>query len=148
MLDFLEANLAAILAAIVAFSGMVVSIMSFIKAIKAEKSGNANVVAVDKKIEITQEGIVKAFKSAIMIPELKVSLSNQVDAKLNEWAAQFMAAINKRDKAVTETLTFIMKILAWTAASDKLTKSEKAQINALVEQITEGDSTIEWPAKK
>lgn len=143
MFEFFEAYGPAILSAVVAAAGAVTSVCALIKMFKSENRINKSNAQMRKEVEVTQQGIVEAFKTAKITPDIKISVSKQVDKKLEDWSKKILAIIKENEELVTKLAVANTKILAYTAAYNKLSNSEKAQIDDLLKEITEADSTIE-----
>ena len=143
MLEFFETYGADIMAMIVAIASAATTITTFFKSLNLSKQFKALSKVTNEKIEITQNGIVEAFKTAKIPTEWKISISNQVDKKLEEWAAKFLIMFEEHERIRTELAVANTKILAYTAAYNKLSDEEKAKIDAAIKQITDKDKTIE-----
>lgn len=143
MLEFLELYGPSILAAIVAAGGAVTSVCATIKMFKTEKRVKASEAQTKEDIQITREGIVEAFKKSKIPTEWKISLSKQVDEKLEAWAEKFLIMFKEHEDLRTQLAVANTKILAYTAAFNKLSPEEQEEINELIKQITDGDKTIE-----
>lgn len=143
MLDFLETYFVDILAFLVACTGAIGTVFSSVKAVKTFKDVKALKAKTVEDIQITQDGIVNAFKLAKIPNELKVSISEQVDTKLETWAAKFLTMFEQHEKMRTELAAANTKILAYTAAFNKLSEEEKARINELIKLITDKDKIVE-----
>ena len=140
MLEFFQIYGPSILAAIVAAGGAITSVCAVIKMFKTEKRVKASEAQTKEDIRVTREGIVEAFKKSKIPTEWKISISKQVDEKLEAWAEKFLIMFKelRTQLAVANT-----KILAYTAAFNKLSPEEQEEINELIKQITDGDKTIE-----
>lgn len=143
MLTFLETYGADIIAALIAISGAVTSLIALIKSIRLNGSTTKIQKLTDEKIEITQQGIVEAFKMAKLPTEWKVSVSNQVDTKLDAWGAKFLITLKEHEELRTQLALANTKVLAYTAAFNKLTDAEKQHIEELMKEITEADKVVE-----
>ena len=143
MIDFFTTYGTDILAIIVALSGVATSIATLVKNIGLLKQFNALKKNTDEKIEITQNGIVEAFKTAKIPNEWKISISNQVDKKLEEWAEKFLTMFEEHERIRTELAIANSKILTYTAAFNKLSEEEKVVIEESIKQLSEKDRTIE-----
>lgn len=143
MLEFFEMYGPSILACVVAAAGAVTSLTSLIKSLRSEKRMNISKEQMQEDIKITQQGIVEAFKKSKIGSEWKVSVSNQIDKKLEAWSTQFIAILNEHEELRTKLAVANTQILAYTAAFNKLSEEEKKKIQDLVSEITENDTTIE-----
>lgn len=143
MLDFLEAYFIDILAFLMALASAIGAVFSSVEAIKTFKDLTRLKAKTAEDIQITQDGIVNAFKLAKIPNELKVSINEQIDAKLETWAAKFLIMFEQHEKMRTELAAANTKILAYTAAFNKLSEEEKAHINELIKLITDKDRIVE-----
>lgn len=143
MLEFFEQYGPSILAAIVALSGAITSVWSAIKMFKTEKRVKIEQTETKNAIQITQDGVVEAFKRAKIPAELRVSLNEQVDKKLEAWAEKFLIMFAEHEKLRDDLMVANAKILAYTAAFNKLTVEEQEHINELIKEITEKDRNVE-----
>lgn len=96
-----------------------------------------------KDVEITQNGIVEAFKTAKIPSELKISLSNQLDKKFDKWSKEFFEEYAKNEEAKTNLIMASALILSYTQAFNKLDDESKAKVKDAISQITDYDKTIE-----
>lgn len=143
MLEFFEQYGANILTLIIALTGAATSIKSFVDTIKLSRSVKLTQSDTMQQVQITREGIVEAFKTAKIPTEWKISISNQVDQKLEAWAEKFLTMFEEHERIRTELAVANTKILAYTAAFNKLTPEEKEHIEELIKQVTEKDKIIE-----
>ena len=143
MLEFFEQYGPSILAAIVALSGAITSVWSAIKMFKTEKRVKLDQAETKEALQITQEGIVEAFKRAKIPTELRVSINEQVDKKLETWAEKFLTMFAEHEELRDKLAVANAQILAYTAAFNKLSVEEQAEINELIKQITEKDKNVE-----
>ena len=143
MEDLIVQNLSAIISAVVAVSGAIVSITAFIKSLKSEKRTRIETNQLRNDVKITREGITQGFKDAVITKDLKVSVNNQVTKILDNGLGEIMAEIKKHEKKRTEMNYWTLKILEYTAASGKLTKEEKAELRELLASIREEEQIID-----
>lgn len=143
MLEFFELYGPSILAAIVAAGGAITSVCATIKMFKTEKRVKASEAQTKEDVKITREGIVEAFKKSKIPTELRLSISKQVDEKLEAWAEKFLIMFKEHEELRTKLAVANTQILAFTAAFNKLSPEEQEEINELIKQITDGDKTIE-----
>lgn len=142
-MDVIADNLGVIFAAITAICGAVVSIFSFLKALKSEKRTKAELTRTNTDVVITREGIVQAFKSAVVTKDLKISINGQVENILGEWADKILAIIAKNEERRTKMIYWVLKILDYTAASDKLTTEQRSEINELLAMIADEEQIVD-----
>lgn len=143
MIDFFTTYGADILAIIVSLSGAATAIATLVKNISLLKQFKTLKKTTDEKIEITQNGIVEAFKTAKIPNEWKISISKQVDEKLEKWAEKFLTMFEEHERIRTELAIANSKILTYTAAFNKLSDEEKVVIEESIKQLSEQDRTIE-----
>ena len=143
MIEFLSKYGEEILSVIIQLAGYVVTIIAFIRMLKSEKRTKSFMVQSKQDILITREGIVEAFKTAKINPEIKISIAKQVDAKLSEWKQEFMTMYKKNEESRTKLMLYVAKIMSNTAAYNKLSDAEKEEGNRLMKEIVEDDGLVE-----
>ena len=143
MLEFLETYGAQIVAVLTAAAGLFTAVYNMTKVLKINKKVDQNAEATKQDIEITREGIVEAFKTAKIPTEWKISVSNQVNAILTQWRDEFIELFQKHEVVRDDIMLMIVKILAFTAASNKLSDEDKAKLDELIKCISDNDSTID-----
>ena len=110
---------------------------------KTNQKINAEQAKTQTEIQITREGIIEAFKAAKIPNEWKVTVSKQVEAYLTKFRDEVITMFKENEQARDLIMISILKILNFTAASNKLTEDEKKQIDDLIKQITDEDNTID-----
>lgn len=143
MLEFFAQHGPAILAGMTALGSLVASITGLVKVFKTNQKINAEQAKTQTEIQITREGIIEAFKAAKIPNEWKVTVSKQVEAYLTKFRDEFITMFKENEQARDLIMISILKILNFTAASNKLTEDEKKQIDDLIKQITNEDNTID-----
>lgn len=143
MLDFLETYGVDILAAIVALCAAITSLCGTIKMFKSEKRIKADKAQIREDIAVTREGIVQAFKQAKIPTDIKVDISKQVYKILNEFEEKILEMFREQEQIRTGLVLFCTKIMANTAAYNKLTDTEKEALEQLMKQINEQDKIVE-----
>ena len=143
MLEFLTQYGSDILAALVSVTAVFTSIVGLAKSLKIGKKVDTNAATTQQEIQITREGIVEAFKTAKIPTEWKVTVSNQLMQQLNKFRDDFIIMFKEQEELRTKLTVAAVKILNYTAASNKLTESEKQEINELIKMITDEDATID-----
>lgn len=143
MLEFFAQHGPAILAGMTALGSLVASITGLVKVFKTNQKINAEQAKTQTEIQITREGIIEAFKAAKIPNEWKVTVSKQVEAYLTKFRDEFITMFKENEQARDLIMISILKILNFTAASNKLTEDEKKQIDDLIKQITDEDNTID-----
>lgn len=136
MLEFFQNYGADILALIVALGSMATCIAQVIKARNISKESR-------QEIQITREGIVQAFQKAKIPTEWKIDVSKQIDKKLQAFADKLISIVKEHEEVRDLATLGILKILNYTAASNKLTDSERAQIEEIIAKISEEDKTVD-----
>lgn len=134
--EFLSKYGATIVMALINIANAAAAVTAYIKMKRSERQTKSD-------IQITQEGIVKAFKDAKLPSEVKVSLSNQLDAKFNNWSKNFLKEYEQREEQKMALILANAKILSYTQAFNKLDDETKAKIKDAINQISENDKTIE-----
>lgn len=136
MLEFFAEYGAQIATTIISLASLSGSIYGITRIFKSNKT-------LSEKVQITREGIVEAFKVAKIPTEWKISVSKQIDSKLSDWRDEFLTIVKQNEMTRTILMTMILKILNYTAASNKLTEEEKAKINELIRSVSEEDATLD-----
>lgn len=135
-------------------SALIVSITMFVKALKSEnrvtdafnifkKSVATDVSTLDSKIAITRAGIVQGFKEAVVTKDVKVSVNSQVKKIIDEKMQEFLAIIKKGEESRTKLTYWTLKILRYTAASDKLTTEQQSEVDEVMALIAEDETIID-----
>lgn len=143
MLDFLAKYGADILAGVIAVCGAVTSVCAVVKMWKSEKRIKVHEEQTREDIAVTREGIVQAFKQAKIPTDIKVSISNQVTKILTEFENKVLEMFREQEQIRTGLVLFCTKIMANTAAYNKLTDTEKEALEQLMKQINEQDKIVE-----
>lgn len=143
MLDFLANYGPEITAFVVALGSLAASVYGIVTAFKTGKKVDANNQTTQEEIQITREGIVEAFKTAKIPNEWKISVSKQVNETLTAATDKIISLIKQNEALRTDMMVLILKILDYTAASNKLTDDEKAKVQELIALVTEEDATID-----
>ena len=146
-MDFLTQYAAAILAAIGSGSAALISITSFIKALKSERRAYQELSKNKRDIKITREGIVQAFKDAVVTKDLKISINKEVKKILQEEYEKMMALVTRAEERRTKMAYWCLKILNWTAASNKLTTEQKSEIDELLAMIADEEQIVDTEVK-
>lgn len=143
MLDFFVNYGADITALLIAIAGLTTAIATLRKAFNTGKKVDIVNMTTDEKIKITREGIVEAFKTAKIPTEWKISVSKQVNETLEKWRDDFITCMKNNQSSTNAVMLMMLKILSYTAASNKLTEEDKNTINELIAVISEDDKTID-----
>lgn len=153
-MDFIVNNYGTILAAIGTLCSAVIAITSMVKALHSEKRVKAELMNVVSHVQtelnqmgdtvtITRQGIVQAFKDAVVTKDIKVSINNQVKKILDEELTKFQEVINKSETRKTQMVYWAIKVLSYTAAYDKLTVEQKTEIDELLAMIADDEKLID-----
>lgn len=142
MLEWMEAYGPRIIELIIALSGLGVSIYNITKIFKMGKKVDENVMNTQQSIQITQQGIIEAFKTAKIPTEWKIDVSNKIDSTLSAWKQDMLSEFSAKQAQTNAMLLLALTILDNTAASGKLTDEQRAQLNELVQQVNEDDKTV------
>lgn len=132
-----------ILAIFSAVTACAASVTGLVKVINTSKEIKQESAKTKEDIKITREGVIEAFKAAKIPSEWKVSVSNQMTKMFTSFRDEMITIYKENEKARDLIMIAILKILNFTAASNKLTESEKQEINDLIAQITPEDNTID-----
>ena len=142
MLEFLEAYGPALISGIIGAGGLAGAIYNIVKCLKLGKKVDKATCSLEKNMEITREGIVEAFKSAKLPNEIKLSITTKVEDILSQARDAIITEVKKNEALRTTMMAMILKVLSFTAASNKLTDDEKKQIEDMIKQINVEDNTI------
>lgn len=142
-MEWVANNYEAILSIITAVIGAVVAVTAFIKALKSETRVTNQMAALKGDVTITRAGVVQAFKDAVVPKELKVSINKQVRQIISEEMAKVLEVVRKSEERRTKMNYWVLRILSWTAASNKLTVEEQSEVNELLALIAEEDQIVE-----
>ena len=139
-LQWIEVNAAAIgilCSVVVGLCGAVAAVASMIKAVKTGKVSTAQYHELNEKIGVTQQGIIEAFKQVKFPTTWKVDLSKKLDTKFDELGNRLYNKLVHQDEAKTRLIIFMAKIMSNTAAYNKLTDDEKAELTSLLTVVNE-----------
>lgn len=142
MLGFLEIYGPALISGIIGAGGLAGAIYNIVKCFKLGKKVDKATCSLEKNIEITREGVVQAFKSAKLPNEIKLSITTKVEEVLSQARDKLIEEVKKNEALRTTMMAMILKVLSFTAASNKLTDDEKKQIEDMIKQINVEDNTI------
>lgn len=142
-MEYLAEHMAQILAIVTAATSLLITITTFIKVLKSEARTTGRLSNFAEDVKVTRAGIVQGFKDAVVTKDLKVSINKQVEKILDARLDEFLKKIIKSEEIRTKMAYWNLKILAWTAASNKLTNEEKAEISELMALIAEEEQIVE-----
>ena len=141
MLEWLSTYGLDILLGILSSGGLYAGISGIVKTIKLnkkiDKTVDEKIGKVQEDIVITQEGVIQAFKQAILGNDFKISINNQIDKKLTDLAEKLISTIKENEELRTRLTVLTAIILKNTAAYNKLTDEEKGEMNVLVNNLGE-----------
>lgn len=141
MLEFIQTYGVQLLTGVVALGSFSGALVSLSKLFKTERRLSQSQRQASRDIQITREGIVEAFKTAKISPEWKVSIDKSIDAKLENWSKKFLTMFKEHEDLRTKLALANTKILAYTAAFDKLSKIEQDKLRTVIAEA-EGDKNI------
>jgi hypothetical protein len=139
-LEWVEANastIGIICSIIIGLCSAIAAVASMFKAINTGKVNAANYNELKNQIVITKEGIVNAFEQAKFPTNWRIDLSKKVEAKFDELSNKLYDRLTKSDEAKTKLMIYLAKIISNTAAYNKLTDEEKADLTSLLTIVNE-----------
>lgn len=141
MLEWLSTYGLDILLGILSSGGLYAGISGIVKTTKLnkkiDKTVDEKIGKVQEDIVITQEGVIQAFKQAILGNDFKISINNQIDKKLTDLAEKLISTVKENEELRTRLTVLTAIILKNTAAYNKLTDEEKGEMNVLVNNLGE-----------
>lgn len=141
MLEWLSTYGLDILLGILSGSGLYAGISGIVRTVKLnkkiDKTVDEKIGKVQEDIVITQEGVIQAFKQAILGNDFKISINNQIDKKLTDFAEKLISTIKENEELRTRLTVLTAIILKNTAAYNKLTDEEKGEMNVLINNLGE-----------
>lgn len=143
MLDFIAEYGPIILTGLSTLGTAVGVIYSIGRSFKIGSKLNKTIEETNDKIQITQEGIIEAFKQVKIPSEWKISISSQVDKKLNDFTETFMKQYQENEAEKYLMVFLCLKILANTAAANKLSEEDKAKLKSILDEVDEANKTID-----
>ena len=142
MLEFFEQYGPLIAGYIISAGALAIGIYSIITSFGLGKKVNKKTISLEQQIQITRQGIIEAFKSAKLPNEIRLSISTKVEEILTLATDKIIETIKKNEAIRTAANLMILKILNYTAASNKLTDEERQQIEDILKVLTEEDNTV------
>lgn len=142
MLEFFEQYGPVIAGYIISAGALAIGIYSIITSFGLGKKVNKKTISLEQQIQITRQGIIEAFKSAKLPNEIRLSISTKVEEILTLATDKMIETIKKNEAIRTAANLMVLKILNYTAASNKLTDEERQQIEDILKVLTEEDNTI------
>lgn len=141
IIEWLKANAVEICGIVTAIAAALGSVFACLTSARTSKRAKKDCNELDNKVQMTREGFVKAFQETKFPTNFKIDLSNKVDKVLTENFAKFKAETLGYIEDYRKLLIFVSKILYNTAAYNKLTDEEKAELDNLI--VAHTDITIE-----
>lgn len=153
-MDWLKNNIDLLVTIIGAVTTFTIAITSLLKVIKSEKRTTARLDRRDREVserldiadtnvKITREGIVQAFKGAIVPNDLKISINKQVEKVMDRKFSEILDELKKNEEQRTKLTYWAVRILEHTAASDKLTVEQKAELYDTLTLIANDEQIID-----
>lgn len=136
MIEWLEANAPGILAVVMTLCGNITSISTLIKSLNFITTIKSELNSLRKDIQVTREGVVEAFKEAVIPSEIKIEISKQVNKILSDSMQEFKEILVNNQETMAKMMVYMLKIMKNTAAYNKLTDEEKALLNTLISNDT------------
>lgn len=138
MSAWLESNLNTIVSIsslVIALCGALTAVIGVVKMLKTGKISITELGKLKQDVNLTQQGIVEAFKSVRFPTEWRVDLSKKNIETIREEFNKLYKKLISLDEAKTKLMIYQAKILSKTAAYNKLTDDEKAELNTLLEVV-------------
>lgn len=132
-----------VVSGVVAGSTAIVSVVSLIKALKSEKRTKKELNKARRDVEITQAGIVEAFKKSVITKDVKVSINKQVERVLDQKFEKFEDRLNLKDAQRTQMTYWCIRILQHTAAANKLTMEQQAELEELLLLVSADEQIVD-----
>lgn len=136
MIEWLEANAPGILAVVMTLCGNITSISTLIKSLNFITTIKSELNGLRKDIQVTREGVVEAFKEAVIPGEIKIEISKQVNKILSDAMQEFKEILVNNQETMAKMMVYMLKIMKNTAAYNKLTDEEKSLLNTLISNDT------------
>ena len=136
MIEWLEANAPGILAVVMTLCGNITSISTLVKSLNFITTIKSELNSLRKDIQVTREGVVEAFKEAVIPGEIKIEISKQVNKILSDAMQEFKEILVNNQETMAKMMVYMLKIMKNTAAYNKLTDEEKSVLNTLISNDT------------
>ena len=136
MIEWLEANAPGILAVVMTLCGNITSISTLIKSLNFITTIKSELNSLRKDIQVTREGVVEAFKEAVIPGEIKIEISKQVNKILSDAMQEFKEILVNNQETMAKMMVYMLKIMKNTAAYNKLTDEEKSLLKTLISNDT------------
>ncbi len=128
MLDFIAQYGPKIVIILTTLSSLGVAIYNFKQVLTMGKKVDENVANTQQSIQMTQQGVIEAFKTAKIPTEWKIDVSNKITSTLTAWPQKIDNLVTSKLAQTNKLLNLALTILKNTAAANKLTDEEKAQV--------------------
>lgn len=130
MFEWLQISPATLVAIITGGSGALVGIIAVITAIYTAKKAR-------KEYQITKEGVVEGFKQAVIPQNIRLDATSLMAKYLSTVIPQLEGSLKKQVAPLATATLLMLRILANTAAANKLTDEEKAQVQQIYNYLNE-----------
>lgn len=130
MFEWLQISPATLVAIITGGSGALVGIIAVITAIYTAKKAK-------KEYQITKEGVVEGFKQAVIPQNIRLDATSLMAKYLSTVIPQLEGTLKKQVAPLATATLLMLRILANTAAANKLTEEEKAQVQQIYNYLNE-----------
>lgn len=130
MLDWLQISPAALIAIITGGSAALVSIIAVITAVYTAKKAR-------KEYQITKEGVVDGFKQAVIPSKIQLDVATSLNKFMAEVFPKLEESVKNQISPLVSANLLMLQILANTAAANKLTDEQKAQMQQIYNYLSE-----------
>ena len=130
MLDWLQISPAALIAIITGGSAALVSIIAVITAVYTAKKAR-------KEYQITKEGVVDGFKQAVIPSKIQLDVATSLNKFMAEVFPKLEESVKNQINPLVSANLLMLQILANTAAANKLTDEQKAQMQQIYNYLSE-----------
>ena len=142
MLEFFAQYGPYIVSGIISAGALAGAIYNIRKCIKLGKKVDTTTIDMQKQMQISREAIVEAFKTAKLPNEIRLNIITKVEEILVQARDTIIETIKQNEAIRTTSNLLILKILKFTAASNKLTEDEQQQIEDILKLLSDEDTTI------
>ena len=111
MIEWLEANAPGILAVVMTLCGNITSISTLIKSLNFITTIKSELNGLRKDIQVTREGVVEAFKEAVIPGEIKIEISKQVNKILSDAMQEFKEILVNNQETMAKMMVYMLKIM-------------------------------------
>lgn len=142
MLDFIAQYGPMITLVLTALGSLGAAVYNIKQVLTMGKKVDENIANTQQGIQITQQGVIEAFKTAKIPTEWKIDVSNKITSTLTDWQQKIDNLVSSKLAQTNKLLNLALTILKNTAAANKLTDEEKAQVEEIQKQVTDDDKTV------